>query len=101
MMGDKPVSPTVVTTSSRLPDDQTAPSSILQENPLEAIDIKDPTGKKKFELTDQTNILPARQLVPVFMGLMAAVLVSVLDQSIVSTAIPTISAHFNAGESYL
>lgn len=58
---------------------------------------KDPSEKKAFEVTDQTNMLPARQIIPVFLGLMAAVLVSTLDQSIVSTAIPTIAAHFNAG----
>ena len=56
------------------------------------------SGKKQFELTDQTNLLPAHKLIPVFVGLMATILVSILDSSIVSTAIPTISAKFNSGK---
>lgn len=61
-------------------------------------DAKSPSEKNKFELTDQTNMLPKRQLIPVLMALFAVVFVSLLDQRIISTAIPTISAHFNAGK---
>ena len=56
------------------------------------------SGKKQFELTDQTNLLPPHKLIPAFAGLMAIMLVSILDSSIVSTAIPTISAKFNSGK---
>lgn len=43
-------------------------------------------------------MLPKRQLIPVLMALFAVVFVSLLDQRIISTAIPTIFAHFNAGK---
>lgn len=105
-MDDKPVpavevaaSPTSGPSSSSTP---TQPPLInetpVQELAIDKADEKNAAKKNKFELTDQTNYLPSRMLITVFMGLNAAVLVSVWDQSIVSTAIPTISAHFNAGE---
>ncbi|KAJ7634522.1 MFS general substrate transporter [Roridomyces roridus] len=50
-----------------------------------------------IELTDQTNMLPFRRLLPIFLGLGLCVVVSTLDSVIVSTALPTISAAFNAG----
>ncbi|RDB20605.1 Efflux pump FUS6 [Hypsizygus marmoreus] len=48
-------------------------------------------------LTDQTNLLPFKQVVAVFMGLALCIVVSTLDSVIVATALPTISAAFNAG----
>ncbi|CDO72623.1 hypothetical protein BN946_scf184985.g42 [Trametes cinnabarina] len=48
-------------------------------------------------LTDQTNLLPRRKVVAVFFGLSLCILVSTLDATIVATALPTISAAFNAG----
>lgn len=48
-------------------------------------------------LTDQTNLLPFRQVLLVFMSLALCSLVSALDSVIVATALPTISAHFHAG----
>lgn len=108
-MGDELISPAAVaappsssgsiaevpTTTSGAAD----PSQNLQETAKDESDanLKDASEKQAFKVTDQTNILPARQVVPVFLGLVAAILVSTLDQSIVSTAIPTIAAHFNAG----
>ncbi|CAK5262070.1 unnamed protein product [Mycena citricolor] len=50
-----------------------------------------------IELTDQTNRLPFRKLLPVFLGLALCVVVSTLDSVIVATALPTISAAFDAG----
>lgn len=38
-------------------------------------------GKDKFELQDQTNLLPFKQLVLVFIGLSAALFCSLLDQT--------------------
>ncbi|KAF8588654.1 MFS general substrate transporter [Ramaria rubella] len=47
--------------------------------------------------TDTTNLLPFRKIVVVFLGLASCILVSTLDSTIVATALPTISAAFNAG----
>ncbi|CCF48223.1 hypothetical protein NDA10_003744 [Ustilago hordei] len=51
----------------------------------------------KVELQDQTNFLPKNQVIVAFAGLSAALLVALLDQSIISTALPTITASFHAG----
>lgn len=51
----------------------------------------------KVELQDQTNFLPKQQVIVAFAGLSAALLVALLDQSIISTALPTITASFRAG----
>ncbi len=48
-------------------------------------------------LTDQTNLLPFRQVVTVFMALALCVVVSALDSVIVATALSTVAAAFNAG----
>ncbi|KAI0827664.1 MFS general substrate transporter [Trametes gibbosa] len=48
-------------------------------------------------LTDQTNLLPRKKVIAVFFGLSLCILVSCLDSTIVATALPTISAAFNAG----
>ncbi|SCV67788.1 BQ2448_5399 [Microbotryum intermedium] len=48
-------------------------------------------------LQDQTNYLPVRQILVVFAAMQLAVLLSFLDQSMLSSALPTISAHFGAG----
>jgi hypothetical protein len=55
------------------------------------------TPKGQVELTDQTNRLPFKKLLPIFAGLALCVIVSSLDSVIVATVIPTISAVFNAG----
>ncbi|KAJ7665937.1 MFS general substrate transporter [Mycena polygramma] len=56
-----------------------------------------PRGHGEVELTDQTNRLPFKKLLPIFLGLALCVVVSTLDSVIVATAIPTISSAFNAG----
>lgn len=40
--------------------------------------------------------LPRRQLIPIMIGLMLAIFLSSLDQTIVSTALPTIASQFNS-----
>ncbi|KAF7334952.1 MFS drug transporter [Mycena venus] len=55
------------------------------------------TPKGQVELTDQTNRLPFKKLLPIFAGLALCVVVSSLDSVIVATVIPTISTAFNAG----
>lgn len=52
---------------------------------------------KTHKLVDQTNILPLRQLIAVFIGLALCVVVSSIDSVIISTALPTIASSFNAG----
>ncbi|KAJ3877101.1 major facilitator superfamily-domain-containing protein [Lentinula edodes] len=56
-----------------------------------------PKTKTTVELTDQTNLLPVRQVVIVFLALSLCALVTSLDSLIVSTSLPTVSAVFNAG----
>ncbi|KAG6907925.1 hypothetical protein DXG01_006855 [Tephrocybe rancida] len=48
-------------------------------------------------LTDQTNLLPFKQVIFVFFGLSLCMVVSTLDSVIVATALPTISTAFQAG----
>ncbi|KIJ09731.1 hypothetical protein PAXINDRAFT_17206 [Paxillus involutus ATCC 200175] len=50
-----------------------------------------------LKLTDQTNLLPFRKVLTVFSGLALCVVASTLDSVIIATALPTISASFNAG----
>ena len=51
----------------------------------------------EIELTDQTNLLPFRRLIAVFGGLSLCALVTCLDSTILATALPKITADFNAG----
>ena len=60
-------------------------------------DVKKEKGKDHLELTDQTNLLPFRKVITIFLGLALCVLISALDSVIVATALPTISSHFHAG----
>ncbi|KAJ5814831.1 hypothetical protein N7474_006608 [Penicillium riverlandense] len=54
-----------------------------------------PTDNEKMKLQDQTNLLPMKQLLVVFAGLSCALFCSLLDQTIVSTALPTLGRVFN------
>ncbi|KAJ7032041.1 major facilitator superfamily domain-containing protein [Mycena alexandri] len=71
--------------TEELPTAQTTPGSAT------------PRSSRGVELTDQTNRLPFKKLLPIFLGLALCVVVSTLDSVIVATAIPTISSAFNAG----
>ncbi|KAF8527785.1 major facilitator superfamily domain-containing protein [Gautieria morchelliformis] len=51
----------------------------------------------EIKLTDQTNLLPFRKIIVVFLGLASCIVVTSLDSTIVATALPTISSAFNAG----
>ncbi|KZT23709.1 MFS general substrate transporter [Neolentinus lepideus HHB14362 ss-1] len=48
-------------------------------------------------LEDQTNFLPTRQVITVFLGLSVAMSCSFLDQTIVATALPKISSDLHSG----
>ncbi|KAE9390295.1 MFS general substrate transporter [Gymnopus androsaceus JB14] len=52
---------------------------------------------KPFELTDQTNLLPVRQIITVFLALSLCSVVTSLDSLIVSSSLATVSAVFHAG----
>ncbi|WWC99793.1 hypothetical protein V866_006700 [Kwoniella sp. B9012] len=54
--------------------------------------------KKEIELQDQTNLLPVRQVIAVFAGLTCALFCSLLDQTIVTTALPTLGKVFNRAD---
>ncbi|OWZ71858.1 hypothetical protein AYX14_02739 [Cryptococcus neoformans] len=54
--------------------------------------------KKKFELQDQTNLLPTKQVIFVFVGLTCALFCSLLDQTIVTTALPTLGQVFGRAD---
>ncbi|KAG6852501.1 hypothetical protein C0991_011459 [Blastosporella zonata] len=56
------------------------------------------TNGNNVILTDQTNLLPFKQVIFVFFGLALCIVVSTLDSVIVATALPTISAAFKAGK---
>ncbi|KIK55001.1 hypothetical protein GYMLUDRAFT_48202 [Collybiopsis luxurians FD-317 M1] len=57
---------------------------------------KTPT-QSAVQLTDQTNLLPFKQIIIVFLALSLCVVVSALDSVIVATALSTVAAAFNAG----
>ncbi|GAA5934197.1 MDR family MFS transporter [Sporobolomyces koalae] len=73
-----------------------------------ATDGKEPEGLEQEKvlnshhhngLQDQTAYLPVKRLIIVFASLQLAVFLAFLDQTIVSTCLPAISASFNAGRS--
>ncbi|KAJ4482947.1 major facilitator superfamily domain-containing protein [Lentinula edodes] len=74
-------------------------NSIQAPSNLDAVQSNkiNPKTKTTVELTDQTNLLPVRQVVIVFLALSLCALVTSLDSLIVSTSLPTVSAVFNAG----
>lgn len=53
--------------------------------------------RNEVQLTDQTNLLPFKQVLVCFLGLSLCILVSQLDAVTVATALSTISSSFNAG----
>ncbi|KAG7091549.1 hypothetical protein E1B28_010578 [Marasmius oreades] len=79
------------------------PNRLIQsETPTRAASTELPSrgssnSKEAVELTDQTNLLPFKQVVFVFLGLSVCVVVSALDSVIVATALPSISSVFHAG----
>ncbi|GAA5965979.1 hypothetical protein JCM8115_004783 [Rhodotorula mucilaginosa] len=50
-------------------------------------------------LADQTSYMPVKQILVVFMSLQLAVFLSFLDQTIIASALPVISAYFDSGRS--
>lgn len=54
-------------------------------------------NERVVELTDQTNLLPFKKLIAVFLGLALCVFVSSLDAVMEATVLSNISTAFNAG----
>lgn len=54
-------------------------------------------SQEDIQLTDQTNLLPFKKVLPIFLGLALCIVISALDSVIVATALPSISTAFNAG----
>ncbi|KAI0740665.1 major facilitator superfamily domain-containing protein [Earliella scabrosa] len=84
-------------------DPEAPPSAHDHDNPhdhdpddLDATTVAEPRSET-VSLTDQTNLLPRKKVMAVFFGLALCILVSCLDSTIVATALPTISAAFDAG----
>ncbi|KAF8878955.1 major facilitator superfamily domain-containing protein [Infundibulicybe gibba] len=74
-----------------MPHSDSATTTINETSPL-------PDDRKaEIQLTDQTNLLPFKKVVIVFLGLALCFVTSTLDSVIVATALPTISTAFNAG----
>lgn len=72
-------------------------STPFPASPTETITSPNEKPQQKIELTDQTNLLPFKQVIVCFFGLALCIIVSALDTVIVATAIPTISRAFDAG----
>ncbi|KIJ39865.1 hypothetical protein M422DRAFT_174487 [Sphaerobolus stellatus SS14] len=90
------VSPSTAVSSSTNIEEALELARHDQDTLDETIDHHD-QKTKELELTDQTNLLPFRRVLVVFLGLASCIVVSALDSTIVATALPTISAFFNAG----
>ncbi|KAH9485880.1 Efflux pump dotC [Psilocybe cubensis] len=80
---------------------QHAPESTAQHNTEIISSCSDTQNYRDQQhttsLTDQTNLLPFKKIIVCFLGLALCIVVSTLDSVIVATAIPTISAAFDAG----
>ncbi|KAG6377721.1 MFS general substrate transporter [Boletus reticuloceps] len=62
----------------------------VAESPNKSVDTP-------LQLTDQTNFLPFRKLLPIFASLALCCVISAFDSATVATIMPTISEAFNAG----
>lgn len=69
------------------------PATVEPANPAQETQEQ----RSGYDFTDQSKLLPFRKVVIVFMGLSLCLLVSSLDSTMVATALPSISAYFNAG----
>lgn len=93
---------------NRMPRAHSNREPLAQDNPASSATTTTTTGdtphartqnveRNEVQLTDQTNLLPFRKILTCFMGLSLCIIVSQLDSVTVATALPTISASFNAG----
>ena len=74
------------------------PSSVPSETLHSTLSPSGNNSRPSMQLlTDQTNFLPFKKITTCLLGLSLCIVVSALDSSIVSTAIPVISSNLNAG----
>ncbi len=89
--------------SDNTPAPDTAPPIAFESREGTIIDDAPPTevvgpaDKKEVRLTDQTNILPFKKILAVFLGLGLCVFAAALDSVIIATSLPTINTSFHAG----
>lgn len=77
--------------------DKLAPSQPISTVTTRAAEHPKKSDEGLLQLTDQTNLLPFRKILPVFAGLALCAAISALDSVVIATAMPTISDSFNAG----
>ena len=82
----------IPTSASNMTDDQVKGNNIKRDD-----DDDRQNPEIKLNLTDQTKLLPTRQVVVVILGIASCIIVATLDTTIVATALPTIAASFDAG----
>lgn len=84
---------------SRLSADEDVASK-HEDDSKDADDVAGATDveNKEFTMTDQTLRLPMLRVIIVMAAASSCVLLSFLDQTIVSSALPTISSYFNSGK---
>lgn len=78
--------------------DSTPSSPVTQESSpnTSTMDLEKGGNKKKFEMNDQTNLLPRSQLFLVFGAMAFCMLVSFMDQNGISVALPDIAKDLDA-----
>lgn len=77
--------------------DTPASADVEQNGANNVVNQPEDDRHNRVHLTDQTNLLPIRKVIPILLGLALCIVVSALDSVIVATALSTISAAFNAG----
>ncbi|GAA5826068.1 hypothetical protein JCM3770_005229 [Rhodotorula araucariae] len=96
-------STTVTGDKAALDRHSTGKADGAEDGPAARADEEQPPAAvaERFEngLVDQTSYMPVKSIIIVFASMQLAVFLSFLDQTIVSTALPNISAAFNAGRS--
>ncbi|ORY25555.1 major facilitator superfamily domain-containing protein [Naematelia encephala] len=101
--GPGTVSPTATAAAGRSDSQASRDASILNsETETESVIVPETARQRgrreEIQLQDQTNLLPLRQVIVVFVGLSCALFCSLLDQTIVSTALPTIGQDFEQAD---
>jgi len=89
----------LVLSSTAVPTISSPRPSMLEHGDHTSFGFPSESGSRRqtVQLTDQTNLLPFRQIIACFLGLAFCIVVSTLDSVIVATAMPTISSAFDAG----
>ncbi|KZT60557.1 MFS general substrate transporter [Calocera cornea HHB12733] len=69
----------------------------LVETPITPPDQDTPSNEQTVVLQDQSNFLPTKQVIIVFLGLGIALMCSFLEQTMMATSLPIISSSLNSG----